>query len=109
MSIRIVVSYSRIIAFEYQYFVILGYEILILYDQFLDAYLLTLAYYYAYYPCFIEPDPDGLCDGTSVKGWWEGTSQSWTSIDQCTNNDIRAGIQMIYYYSPQNLQQPDQV
>ena len=54
-------------------------------------------------------DPDGLCDGTSVKGWWEGTSQSWTSIDQCTNNDIRAGIQMIYYYPPQNLLQPDQV
>lgn len=59
-------------------------------------------------------DPDELClpgeeFSSGLYGWWGATNPSWNSIEQCTNNDIPAGIQVMYYYQPDNILQPDQV
>ncbi|XP_063423029.1 multiple epidermal growth factor-like domains protein 8 [Mytilus trossulus] len=64
--------------------------------------------------CTQTVDPDELClpgeDFISgLDGWWGSINPSWNSIEQCTNNDIPAGIQVMYYYEPDNILQPDQV
>lgn len=44
-----------------------------------------------------------------IMGWWNGSNTKWDDVDQCSLDEIPAGVQMVIRYNPANSEQPDEV